>query len=140
MTADQHQAASLAWQQAHPALMILFSTLGTLVVVTLIVMIRWLMSKSAWQYHPGGAVGFLGDEFVRWGAILIPYLALGITFKFYIYELHPELNTPQTWMIFAVCAIAFRVLLRRLPFIKNMARHIDAAKAKARDVKYGEGL
>ncbi len=137
MTPDEQQAASLAWQHSHPLLMILFSTIGSLVVISIIVIVRWLMSKDAWPYHPRGAAGFLADEVVRWGAILIPYLALGIGFKFYVYDLHPELNTPQTWGIFAVCAIAFRFLLRNLPFVKNMARHIDAAKAKARAVKQG---
>lgn len=135
MTPEQRQAASLAWQHAHPGLMILFSTIGTLVVVSIVVLIRWLISKPAWKYHPGGAGGFLKDELVRWGAILVPYLALGITFKFFIYEMHPELNTPQTWGIFAICAIAFRLVLRRLPFIKAMARHIDAANAKAREAR-----
>ncbi len=137
-TAAEQQAASLAWQHAHPLYIIAISTVASLVIITLVVLLRWFVSKGAWQYHPGGAGGFLKDEFVRWGAMLVPYLALGITFKYYIYELHPELNVPQTWMIFAVCAIAFRLLLRRVPVIKAMARHIDAAKAQERAVKYGE--
>ncbi len=137
MSPAEQEAASQAWQHAHPAMMIMFSTIGTLVVVTLIVLLRWLVSKSAWVYHPGGATGFLKDEFVRWGAILIPYLALAIAFRIYVLELHPELNTPQTWGLFALCAIAFRLLLRRLPFVKAMGRHIDEAKAKAREAKYG---
>ncbi len=133
-------AEQLAWQHDHPLLVILFSTIITLVIITIVVLIRWLVSKSAWPYHPRGAMGFLGDEFVRWGAILVPYLALGITFKYYVYGLHPELNTPTTWGIFAVCAIAFRFLLRRLPFIKAMARHIDAAKAQARAARQGTSV
>ncbi|MDV6329417.1 hypothetical protein [Asticcacaulis sp. 201] len=68
MTPAQQQAASLVWQHSHPLLMVLFSTIGTLVVVTFIVMIRWLVSQSAWKYHSAGADGFLKDEFVRWGA------------------------------------------------------------------------
>mgnify|MGYP000353106960 CR=1 FL=1 len=135
LTPAQQQAASLAWQHAHPLMMVLYSTLGSLVIITLIVFIRWLVSQSAWKYHPGGPAGFLKDEFVRWGAILIPYIALSVAFKIYVYDLHPELNKPEVWMGFAVCAIAFRLVLRRLPFVKAMARHIDAAKAEAKAAK-----
>jgi len=135
MTPEQRQAASLAWQHAHPVTMVAISTVASLVVITLIVLIRWLVSKNAWPYHPGGARGFLKDEFVRWGAILVPYLALSIAFKIYVYDLHPELNVPNTWIVFAVCAIAFRLILRRMPFVKAMARHIDAAKAQAREAR-----
>ena len=47
------------------------------------------------------------------------------------------LNHPERYAIFAllgfvVAAIAFRIGLRRLPFIRAMARHIDAAKAQAK--------
>ena len=132
MSPAQQQAASLAWQHAHPLLMVLISTVITLIVVTLIVLIRWLVSQSAWRYHPGGRGGFLKDEFVRWGAILVPYLALSIGFKFFVYDLHPEYNKPEVWMGFAVVAITFRLVLRRLPFVKAMGRHIDAAKAEAK--------
>ena len=137
MTPAQQQAASLAWHHSHPLLMVLFSTIGPLVVVSFIVMIRWLVSQSAWKYHPGGAGGFLKDEFVRWGAILIPYLALSIGFKVFVYDLHPELNKPEVWGGFVICAIAFRMVLRRLPFVVAMGRHIDAAKAQARAAKTG---
>ena len=138
MTPAQQQAASIAWQHSHPMMMILISTIGTLVVISLIVLIRWLVSASAGRYHPGRAGGFLKDEIVRWGAILIPYLALSIGFKFFIYDLHPELaNKPEVWIPFIIAAIAFRFMLRRLPFVKAMGRHIDAARAEARAVKQG---
>ena len=137
MTPAEQQAASLAWQHAHPLYIIAISTVASLVIITIVVLVRWLLSRDAWQYHPGGGRGFLKDEFVRWGAILVPYILIGITFKFYIYELHPELNTPQTWLIFAACAITLRQVLRRLPFIKAMGRHIDAAKAQAKEAKLG---
>lgn len=134
MTAQQ---ASQAWQHAHPITMIAISTGISLVIIFLIVMIRWLTSASAWKYHPGGASGFLGDEFARWGAILVPYLALSIGFKIYVYDLHPEYNRPEVWVAFIAVAIAFRFLLRRLPPIKAMARHIDAARAQAKAAKKG---
>jgi hypothetical protein len=135
MTPAQQQAASMAWQHNHPLMMVAISTLISVFIIALIVLIRWLMSASAWKYHPNGAGGFLADECVRWTAILIPYLALSIGFKIFVYDLHPEYNKPEVWMGFAVAAIAFRLLLRRLPFVKAMARHIDAAKAQAKAAK-----
>ncbi|HEX7798842.1 MAG TPA: hypothetical protein VF402_00740 [Asticcacaulis sp.] len=132
MTPAQQHAASLAWQHAHPLMIVAISTIASLVIIALIVLIRWLVSARAWKYHPGGAGGFLGDECVRWAAILIPYLALSIGFKIFVYDLHPEYNRPQVWIGFVVAAIAFRIGLRRLPFIRAMARHIDAAKAQAK--------
>jgi len=138
MTPAQSQAASIAWQHSHPLMMVLFSTIATIVIISLIVLVRWLMSASAWRYHPGGAGGFLKDEVVRWAAILVPYLALSIGFKFFIYDLHPELsNKLEIWIPFIIAAIAFRFALRRLPFIKAMGRHIDAARAEARAAKKG---
>ncbi len=131
------QAASLAWQHAHPLLLVAFSTIGALLVISLIVILRWLFSMSAWKYHPAGAGGFLKDECVRWGAILVPWLALSIGFKIYVYDLHPELNTPAVWGVFIACAIAFRLVLRQLPPIKAMGRHIDAARAQARAARRG---
>ncbi|MGN6423323.1 MAG: hypothetical protein ACTHLA_08445 [Asticcacaulis sp.] len=132
MTPAQQQAASLAWQHAHPLTMVAISTIASLLIIALIVLIRWLVSASAWKYHPGGAGGFLADECVRWTAILIPYLALSIGFKIFVYDLHPEYNKPEVWAGFVVAAIAFRLFLRRLPFVKTMGRHIDAAKSQAK--------
>ncbi len=123
---DPREPAWAIWMQTHP---IANSIIFALVIVTIIVLIRWLMSMKAWPYHPRGAVGFLVDEAARLGAIFIPWLFLGSFFKYYIYDLHPELNTAQTWGMFAVAAIVIRMVLRRLPFIKAMARHIDAARA-----------
>ncbi len=132
LSAAQQQAASLAWQHSHPLMMVLFSSIGTLVVITLIVLVRWLIANKAWRFHPGGAGGFLKDEFVRWGAVIIPFLAVSIAFKIFVYDLHPEYNRPEVWIGFAVVAIGFRLLVRRLPFVKAMGRHIDAARAAAR--------
>lgn len=129
------QQASLAWQHAHPVTMVAISTVSALVIVSLIILIRWLTSSSAWKYHPGGAGGFLKDEIVRWSAILAPWLVLSIAFRFYIYDLHPELNIPAVWIGFIALAIAFRVVLRNVPPIKAMGRHIDAARSQAKAAK-----
>ncbi len=116
----------------HPMIMVVATVGISCVVVILVSLVRWLMSAGAWKYHPRGAVGFLIDEMARWGAILVPYLVLALIFRFYVYDLHPELNTPNVWAIFVACALVFRIVLRRLPIIKAMARHIDAAKAAQR--------
>jgi hypothetical protein len=127
--------AALAWQHDHPLYILAISTAFSLVIISLIVLLRWLFSRSAWPYHPGGASGFLKDEFVRLGAIFLPWLVLGLIFKFYVYELHPELNTPRTWSAFGISALVIRLVLRRMPFIKAMGRHLDAARQKAREAR-----
>lgn len=131
---DPRAPAWAIWMHNHP---IANSIIFSVVIISIIVMIRWLMSQSAWKYHPGGASGFLQDEFVRLGAIFVPWLFLGSLFKYYVYDLHPEMNNGTTWGLFAVCAIGIRLVLRRLPVIKAMGRHIDAARAKAREAKLG---
>ena len=133
--ANDPMAGQAMMYRQHPITMIVVSVIGASIVVTLLSIVRWLMSRGAWPYHPRGASGFLVDEIFRWFAILLPYLALAIIFRFYVYDLHPELNTPNTWAIFVGCALVFRIVLRRLPIIKAMARHIDAAKAQARAAK-----
>lgn len=124
-------ATVAAWQHTHPLTMVAISTAISLIVITLIVLIRWGLSHKAWSYHPGGASGFLKDEFVRWGAILIPYLALSVGFKLFIYDVHPEWNRPEVWLGFVAVALIARRLIARLPFVRAMGRHIDLAKAQA---------
>ncbi|MES1157164.1 MAG: hypothetical protein ABUL73_05225 [Alphaproteobacteria bacterium] len=136
-TAAQREAASLAWQHAHPLYLLAISTVFSLIIVGAIVLLRWAFSKSAWQYHPQGAGGFLKDEFLRIFAIFGPFLVVGLIFKFYVYELHPELNTPSTWGAFGLTALALRVVLRRLPIIKAVGKHLDAARLKAREARQG---
>lgn len=136
MGPDPHTAAA-AWQHAHPLTMVLISSVISLIVVSLIVLIRWGVSHKAWAFHPEGPRGFLKDECVRWGAILLPYLVLSIAFKVFIYDLHPEWNRPEVWVGFAIVAIVGRRLLARHPFIKAMGRHIDLAKAQAKAAAKG---
>ncbi len=131
-------AQQAAWQHAHPLQMVIYSTIGTIVIISIFVLIRWLASSSAWRYHPGGAGGFLLDEVVRWAAILVPYLTLMGVFKFFVYDLHPDwMNKPEVLVPFIAGAILFRFALRRVPFIKAMGRHIDAARAQAKAAKQG---
>lgn len=128
-------AATLQWQHQHPLYILAISTGVSLVIVSIIVLLRWLFSMSAWKYHPGGAGGFLLDEFLRLGVIFGPWLILGLIFKFYVYELHPELNNPSTWGMFGAVAIVIRLFARRLPIVKAVGRHIDAARLKAREAR-----
>ncbi len=139
VTQAQQHAAAVAFQHQHPLFIIAVSTGISILVVSVVVVIRWLTSMSAWPFHPRGAFGFLIDEAVRLGVIFVPWVFLGVFFKYYIYEIHPELNNGTTWGAFAICAIAIRMLLRRLPAVRAMARHIDAARAQARAAK-AEGL
>jgi len=56
MQASVTDNSQLAWQHAHPFLMVAFSTLGTLAVLTGILLVRWLVLRKAWRHHPRGAV------------------------------------------------------------------------------------
>lgn len=129
------QAATVAWKRAHPLTLLAISTAISLAIISLIVMIRWLVSQSAWKYHPGKAGGFLKDEFARWGVAIGPILLIGLFLKAYIYMYRPDLDVPNTWMIYGICMIALRMIVRRLSYVKAVARHIDAAKAQARAAK-----
>jgi hypothetical protein len=121
----------------HPLTILLISTGFSLAIVSVIVIIRWLMSSGAWKYHPGGATGFLRDEFLRLGVIYLPFLIVGLVFKFYVYDLHPELNTSNTWAIFAAVLFVSRMVTRRLPVVKAVGRHLDAAREQQRAAKRG---
>lgn len=134
---NQSSADVLQWQHDHVLIILAISTAISLLIVGAIVLLRWLFSMSAWKYHPAGALGFLVDEFLRLGVIYLPWLIIGLLFKFYIYELHPELNTPNTWGTFVVAAILIRMVARRLPFVKAVGRHLDAARQKAREARQG---
>ncbi len=129
------QAAAAAWKRAHPLTLLAISTVISLAIISLIVVIRWLVSKPAWRYHPGKAAGFLKDEFARWGVAIGPILLVGLFLKAYIYMYRQDLDVPNTWMIYGMCMIVIRMVIRRMPYVKAVARHIDAAKAQARAAK-----
>jgi len=133
--AAQREAASLAWQHAHPLYILAISTIISLLIVSVIVLLRWLFSRGAWPYHPQGSGGFLKDEFLRIFAVFGPFLVVGLIFKFYVYELHPELNTPSTWGIFGVSAIVLRAVARRLPIVRAVGKHLDVARQREREAR-----
>ncbi len=114
---------------------ILFPTIISLLIIVIIALVRWLMSSNAWQYHPKGAGGFLADEVLRYALFFLPFVVIGIGIRVYFYLLHPEQKgTPLMWSCFALMLVA-RVVVRRLPIAKAVARHIDAAREKARQVR-----
>ena len=131
VTVDSH----LAWQNAHPFLMVTFSTLGTLAVLTCILLVRWLVLRKAWRHHPRGAFGFLKDDLLRWGVALLPLIVLFILIKTIIFVYHPELNRPRTWFLFGAIAIAYRLAVSRQGLFRGLCASVDhaigAAKAGA---------
>jgi hypothetical protein len=137
MNAADLSAARANFTHDHPLMILAISTGISLAIVSVIVLIRWGMSSGAWKYHPGGARGFLWDEFLRLGVIYLPFLMLGLIFKSYVYELHPELNTSNTWAIFGAVFLVSRMITRRLPIVKAVGRHLDAARAQQRQATAG---
>ncbi len=102
---------------------VLFITYGAIaIVIAAIIIGRWLFSKAAWPYHPGGSMGFLHDEFLRLGAIYIPYALFMIAAKYYIYDMHPELlKSPYLW-VGLLSVFIFRRLTRFIPFVRARRR------------------
>ncbi len=124
----------------NPWLHILLPTAISLVVVSLVAVVRWLMSRDAWKYHPKGGGGFLADEFARYAFIFLPFLLIAIGIRYYFYVLHPEQqNSPQMYASFMLMLVA-RIVIRRTPIAKSVARHIDAARARAKADKTGASV
>lgn len=128
VTPDSH----VAWQKAHPLLMVTFSTLGTLAVLTCILLVRWLVLRKAWRHHPRGAFGFLRDDLIRWGVALLPLIVLFVLIKTIIFVYHPEYNRPQTWFLFGAIAIAYRLVVARLGWFRSLGASVDQAVAASR--------
>ncbi len=136
MTPEQtaHMPAWAVWLSSTPG-QIIFPTIVSLTLIAIIALVRWLMSRSAWPYHPKGAGGFLVDELLRYALFFLPFVVVGIGIRVYFYLLHPELKgSPLMWACFMLMLVA-RIVVRRLPIAKAVARHIDAAKAKAREAQ-----
>lgn len=132
MQGNVTNSSQLAWQQAHPLLMVTFSTLGTLVVLTCILLVRWLVLRKAWRHHPRGAFGFLRDDLVRWGLALLPLIVLFILIKTFIFVYFPQYNRPQTWVLFGAVAIAYRVAVARFGLFRGLGASVDQAIAASR--------
>ncbi|MDC7681755.1 hypothetical protein PQU92_00575 [Asticcacaulis sp. BYS171W] len=119
-----HDAAHLA-----PYMMVVMPLIVGSTIIAAIILVRWLMSKSAWNFHPGGANGFLYDEFLRLGAIFIPYMLIGVALRWYIYVMHPELSHSPALIGALVVIFIMRRFSRYIPFVRDAGNRIDAARA-----------
>jgi hypothetical protein len=116
----------------HPALMAIIPFFIACFAVAFIILWRWLSNRNAWRHHPGGANGFLHDEFLRLGAIFIPYAIVMLGVRYYVYDVHPELLKSPLFYVGLLSVFVFRRLSRFIPFVRAAARRVDAARAAQR--------
>ena len=131
------QAQQAALFHAHPAMWSIFPLLFVVVVISIIILVRWLMSKRAWPYHPGGSSGFLRDEVIRYASIWLPFAILMVAVRYYIYRFHPELTSSPYIYTLYLSVFVFRRLARFLPHVKEIGARIDGARAKAKAAANG---
>lgn len=134
------QAQQAALFHAHPAMWSIFPLLFVVVVISVVILVRWLMSKSAWPYHPGGSSGFLRDEVIRYASIWLPFAIVMVAVRYYIYRFHPELTSSPYIYALYLSVFVFRRLARFLPHVKEIGARIDGARAKARAAADGVTL
>jgi hypothetical protein len=122
----------IQYMHAHPIMMSVVPFFVLSVIIMLVITGRWMFSRDAWEFHPGGREGFFNDEFVRLGAIFFPYAALMVIGRYYIYQYHPELmHSP--WLLGALLSIiVFRRLAGFIPPIRQAGKRIDAARKAAK--------
>ena len=119
----------------HPALWAIIPLVFALVIISIFVLVRWLMSKSAWPYHPGGSMGFLRDEIVRYASIWLPFSIVMVGVRYYIYAFHPEYTQSPYLSALYLSVFVFRRLAGFLPHVKEIGARIDAARRAAREAK-----
>ena len=123
------------WLHAHPMIMSAVPLVFALVIISIIVIVRWLMSKSAWPYHPGGASGFLRDEVIRYASIWLPFSIAMVGVRYWIYRFHPEYTESPYLYALYLSIFVFRRLAGFLPHVREIGRRIDKARADARAAK-----
>jgi len=129
--AAQH-AQQIAMFHAHPAVWAFFPLLFVVVVISAIILVRWLMSKAAWPYHPGGAQGFLRDEVLRYASIWLPFAIVMVAVRYYIYRFHPEyIELPYLYALY-LSVFIFRRLAGFLPHVREIGARIDTARKMAK--------
>lgn len=116
----------------HPFLMALIPFVTATLIISAFIVGRWLANKKAWPFHPGGSKGFLHDEFLRLGAIFIPYAVILLGARFYIYDFHPEIMRSPYFYLALLSVFIFRRLTRYIPFVREAAKRIDTARAAAK--------
>ena len=133
--AQQTQQAAMF--HAHPAMWAAFPLALVVVIISIVILVRWQMSKKAWPYHPGGAGGFLKDEVVRYGSIWLPFAIVMVGVRYYIYRFHPEfIQSPYLYAMYASIFV-FRRLAGFLPHVREIGARIDKARADARAAAAG---
>ena len=129
-------AAFAIWMRSHMVLSTALIYAFVALVIAALILGRWYFSRSAWPFHPGGSSGFLRDEFLRLGVIFIPYAIVMLIYRYFVYDLHPELATsPITWVLL-LSVIVFRRASRFIPFVRDAGRRIDAARKMAREATF----
>lgn len=116
--------------------MILLSLVLGCVVVFVVITLRWYFSKAAWPFHPDGSKGFFKDEFLRLGAIFLPYALLMVALKFYFGNYHPEMLRSPLMPLFFLSIILFRRLSVFVPFVREAGKRIDGARRQQREASF----
>ena len=137
----QGSAGNMAQQEvfahAHPMIMAAIPLAFALVIISIIVLVRWLMSKSAWPFHPRGAGGFLRDEIIRYASIWLPFSIAMVGVRYWIYRYHPEyMESPYLYALY-LSIFVFRRLAGFLPHVREIGARIDGARRAAREAKAG---
>jgi len=130
-----NEAQQIAMYHAHPMLWAAVPLVMAVLIISLFVVIVWLMRKSAWPYHPGGAGGMLRDEAIRYASIWLPFAVVLVGVRYYVYAFHPEYVTSPYLYALYLSVFVFRRLARLLPHVKEIGARIDAARAAARAAK-----
>ena len=125
----------VAMMHAHPAFWAAMPLVAAIVVISLFVVIIWLTRKSAWPYHPGGAMGMLRDEAIRYGSIWLPFAIVLVAVRYYVYAFHPEYTESPYLYVLYLSVFVFRRFARLLPHVKEIGARVDAARAAARAAK-----
>ena len=125
----------MASMHAHPLMWAFFPLVLVVVVISIIIVVRWLTSKRAWPYHPGGAQGFLRDELLRYASIWLPFAVAMVGVRYYIYAFHPDYIQSPYLYAFYLSIFVFRRLAGLLPHVKEIGARLDSARRKAREAE-----
>ena len=129
------QDGQIEMYHAHPFLWAATPLVVAILIISVFVVVVWLFRKPAWPYHPGGAMGMLRDEAIRYASIWLPFAVLLVGVRYYVYAFHPEYVTSPYLYVLYLSVFVFRRMARLLPHVKEIGARIDAARAAARAAK-----
>ena len=127
-----NEERQVAMYHAHPLFWAAVPLVAAILVISLFVVVIWLMRKSAWPYHPGGAMGMLRDEAVRYASIWLPFALVLVVVRYYVYAFHPEYTLSPYLYALYLSVFVFRRFARLLPHVKEIGARVDASRAAAR--------